>query len=98
MARPIKTHTASYDRSIKVPGLMKMADGRWRVLLADGSEKRFTQPVERTAVERARQLLGLDRQSMTAVEVPVRAILPDAPQFLDGLTEAHADRLAEFYE
>ena len=66
--RPIKTYTASYDPTVRVPGLSRGKDGRWRVF-AHGKETRFTEADERKAVGRALAALGDDRFPTTEVVV-----------------------------
>jgi hypothetical protein len=56
--RKIKTHTASYDSKLHMPGLSRQ--GKRRRVVQDDKEVRFTEPDERTAIERAKKLLGID--------------------------------------
>ena len=56
--RPLKCYVASYDTSIKVPGLSRQG-GRWRTW--DGHrETRFTEASEVAAIKRAREILGIE--------------------------------------
>jgi integrase len=94
--RKIKTHTASYDSTVKIPGLSRCPDGRWRVM-ANGKETRFTEPNEQKAVARAQQLLGIDQKAATAIEIRLADIIPNPPDNLDELVETHSHRLTDFY-
>jgi len=96
--RKVKTHTASYDPSVKIPGLSRGTDGRWRVFV-NGKEKRFTESNERRAVERAKTILGLDHISVTTVETTMGEILgKDCPSDLDTINETAADILTKVFD
>ena len=41
--RKIKTHTATYDSNLHIPGL-SMQGKRWRVMTPIGKEVRYTEP------------------------------------------------------
>jgi hypothetical protein len=89
--RKIKTHTASYDSTVKIPGLSRCPDGRWRVM-ANGKETRFTESNEQKAVARAQQLLGIDQKTATSIEIRLADIIPNPPESLDELVEIHSGR------
>lgn len=72
--RPVKTYIASYDPSIRLPGMSRQPDGRWRVLVGS-VEKRYTESDERRAFERAKSLLGIDTIATTAVKTTLGQIL-----------------------
>jgi hypothetical protein len=59
--RKIKTHTASYDSKLHIPGLSKQGK-RWRVT-TNGKEIRFTEPDEQKAINKAMKLLGIGQPS-----------------------------------
>lgn len=96
--RHIKTYTASYDSNVKVPGLSRTPDGRWRVF-RDGKETRFVEPNEYRAVERAKHLLGLDYVAVTEVSTTLGEVLgPTAPPCVDDLSDDQLDRLTPLLE
>lgn len=59
----------------RIAGLMKVKDGRWRVLLPGGNEKRFTETDENRAIAKARQPLDLDRVDLTTVETTLGEVI-----------------------